>query len=283
MDPRVPAGDAHHPRGRLLAGGTAGPRAEGPPRGDHRPRGPEDDDQRAELRGQVLAGRLRGLLHPVLGEHARWTGEPQGRHPPADRLHLPGGQGVPARRRAAGGPAHDHRASPRLAPGRGPPAGGRSADGRRAGGLRALLLPQRQGAAAPRPRTVLLPAQDREPPRGPAVELHLRCGPGRPGHPAGHRARHRADRDHHRRVRDGGDPLPAAQPRRRPERGTLGLHLLDHQELPGPRRGLRAPGPRGRDHDRPDDAGVHRAAGPGLPPPRRLSDRRHGGLHPQPA
>ena len=107
------------------------------------------------------------------------------------------------------------------------------------------------------------------------MELRVRGGAGRAGHPPGHHPGHRADRDDHRGVPDGGDPVPAAQPRRGPQRRPLGLHLLHHQELPGPRGRVRPPGPLGGDHDPADDAGLHGAAGPGLPPARRLGDRRH--------
>ena len=41
-------------------------------------------------------------------------------------------------------------------------------------------------------------------------------------HPAGHRPRDRADRDDHRRVRDGRDPLRAARPRLRAQRRAAG-------------------------------------------------------------
>ena len=46
------------------------------------------------------------------------------------------------------------------------------------------------------------------------------------GHPARHDPRDGADRDDHRRLRDGRDPLRAARPLRRPQRRPLGLHLL---------------------------------------------------------
>ena len=45
------------------------------------------------------------------------------------------------------------------------------------------------------------------------------------------------------RLRDGGDPVRAARPRRRPERRALGLHLLDYQDVPRA-AGVRAPRPR---------------------------------------
>ena len=49
---------------------------------------------------------------------------------------------------------------------------------------------------------------------------------------ARHDPRHRPDRDDPRRLRDGGDPLRAARPRRRPQRRPLGLPVLDDQVLP---------------------------------------------------
>ena len=51
-------------------------------------------------------------------------------------------------------------------------------------------------------------------------------------HPARHDPRHRADRDHPGRVRDGRDPLRAARPRVRAQRGPLGLPVQHHQVLP---------------------------------------------------
>ena len=93
------------------------------------------------------------------------------------------GQGVhaPHRRPAGrgGGPPA------RLAPARKAPARRRRGRGRRPGGLRPALLPRGQAAGRQRPRPVLLPAQDGEPPRGPAVERRLRLRPGLPGIPQG--------------------------------------------------------------------------------------------------
>ena len=132
--------------------------------------------------------------------------------------------------------ADDRRPPARLAPRRAAPAGRRRARGRRAGRLRAVLLPQRRRAARPRQRAVLLPAQDGEPPRGPAVERRLHARRAGARHPARHDPRHRADRDHPGRVRDGGDPLRAARARLRAERRPLGLPVQHHQELPRRRR-----------------------------------------------
>ena len=85
--------------------------------------------------------------------------------------------------------------------------------GRRPGRLRSALLPPRPAADRQRPGSVLLPAQDGEPSRGAAVERRLHLRRSRAGDPARHRPRHRADRDHPGRVRDGGDPLRAARSR----------------------------------------------------------------------
>ena len=59
-----------HPRRRLEGGADAqGPPA--PPRGDHRPHRAEDDDQRPQLGGGRLHGRLRGLALALLAERDR--------------------------------------------------------------------------------------------------------------------------------------------------------------------------------------------------------------------
>ena len=63
-------------------------------------------------------------------------------------------------------------------------------------------------------------------------------------HPARHHPGHRADRDDPGRVRDGRDPLRAARPRVRAQRGALGLPVQRHQVLPRRRCRLRAARPR---------------------------------------
>ena len=93
-----------------------------------------------------------------------------------------------------------------------------------------------------RPGSVLLPAEDGEPPRGPAVERRVRPRPGAARHPPGHDPGDRADRDLPGRVRDGGDPLRAARALRRAERRPLGLHVQRDQEVPHP--GPRVPAAR---------------------------------------
>ena len=124
--------------------------------------------------------------------------------------------------------------------------------------FRAARLPQRGRAAPPRQRPVRLPAQDREPPRGAALErrLHLRRGPA--PDPVRQRPRDRAHRDDSRRVRDGGDPPRAARPRERAQCRALGLPLQSDQELPGRGGRLRAARPERRHDDRAADARVHR-------------------------
>ena len=274
------SGDRAHPQRSLLARRSAGPGAGGPPGGDHRARGQEDDHQRAELRRQGLARGHGGLLHPVLAQRHPGPAQPHRRAGTPDRLHLPGGQGVQAPPRR--GPAHHRGPPPRLAPAREAHAHRRHAGGRRHRGLRPVLLPQRPPPAGPGQGPVLLPAEDRKPPRSTALERHLHPGPGPARHPAGHHPRHRADRNHHRSLRDGGDPLRTARPRLRPERRPLGLHLLPDQELPHPRPPVRPAGPRPGDHDRPVHARLHRTAGPRLPQARRHGDRRNGSRRSQP-
>ena len=232
---RLPAGDGRRPRGRL-AGAAAAAGAGRPPRGDHRADRAEDGDQRAELRRERLAGRPRGRQHPALAQRRRRPGGAEGRRPADAVLHQPRRQGVPA----AGGrrAADDRAASPRLAPARAPPAGRRRS--RRVGALvdaGPLPVPQRAGAARPRQRPVLLPAQDGGPPRGAAVGAGLR--PRRAGaRPPGRvDPRHDADRDHPGGVRDGGDAArarAATPPRSTPAAGTTCSASSRSSATPGP-------------------------------------------------
>ena len=92
--------------------------------------------------------------------------------------------------------------------------------------LRALHGRLRAAAARQGQGPLLLPAEDGIPPRGAAVERRVHHRPGLPRHPARHHPGHRADRDDPGRVRDGRDPVRAARPQRRPERGPLGLPVL---------------------------------------------------------
>ena len=124
----------------------------------------------------------------------------------------------------------------------------------------------------------------------PKLESHLEArlwnevmvgGRGRPRSGPRHDPRDRADRDDHRRVRDGRDPLRAARAHLRPQRRPLGLHLQRRQALPHRPR-LRAAGPRAGDDDHAVHAGLQRAPGQDLPQARGPRHRRHGRVHPQP-
>ena len=229
-DAGLPAGDEGRPRRRLDGRRGAG-RPARPPRRDDRSHRPQDDDQRAELGREGLAGRPRGLAQPHVGARGLGPGQPH-RRPVRRRqadLRQPRGQALRGHRRRA---AHRRRAPPRVAPRREAHHRRRRGDRRRPRRLRALLLPQRPHARRPRQRAVLLPAEDGVAPRGAALERRLRHGPGPARHPAGQRARHGAHRDDHRGVRDGRDPLRAARPRLGPQRRPLGLPVLGDQELP---------------------------------------------------
>ena len=118
----------------------------------------------------------------------------------------------------------------RLAPGRAPPPGRRCADQRVALRLRARRLQQRARAARARDRPVLLSPEARVASRGAALGAGIRARRGRARAAARLDQVHRPDRDDPRRVRDGRDPLRAARPLVRAERGPLGLHLQLHQE-----------------------------------------------------
>ena len=154
-----------------------------------------------------------------------------------------GRQGVRAQRRGRAAA----RARARPAPAREAPRHRRL---RRVHGLRALRPPQPRGARRARLGPVLLHPQARVPSRGPALEPRLRDRRGGAGARARHHPRHRPDRDAPRRLPDGGDPLRAARPRRRPQRRPLGLPVLDDQVLPRAAR-VRAARPQPGDDDRP--------------------------------
>ena len=280
-DARLPARDGRDPRGRQLArcGARTGP--DRPPGGDHRPDGQENDHQRPQFGGERLAGRLRGRQYPALGQHDHRPAQPQGRAGPDDRLHQRRGQGLRAAARRRAG--HDRGPPARLAPGREAHPHRRRAGLRQPDRLRAVHGDQRAAAARGGQGTVLLPGQEREPPRGAAVERRVQPGPGRARHPARHHPGHRADRDDPGRVRDGGDPLRAAGALGRAERRALGLPVQHHQEVPHPGQGVRAAGAELGHHDRAVHARLHRAPGQDVPPARGARDRRHGRVHPEPA
>ena len=206
---------------------------------------------------------------PTWEQLHRGPAQPHRRARPHDRARHRR-EAVPAERRGR----RPLRPAARLAPRRAPLRGRRRADVRLAVRLRPLLPPQ------PRPqRPLLLPAEARVAPRGAPLErrLLLRAGPARRA--ARDDQGDRPDRDDPRRVRDGRDPLRAARALGRAQRRALGLHLQRDQEARPPAR-VRAARPRRRD----DGGAVHalllRAAREDLPPPRRVRDGRHGGVHP---
>ena len=190
-------------RARARAGGPAG--------GDHRPDRPEDDHQRAELRRQGLAGRLRGREHAALGQHG---------HRPAQ----------PHRTRSTAPSTSPARKARRTSCAR-TTSWPRSWSGRAAGTWTRSTCwstASRSRAACSTSRCTSSTARSRQLDKGtgpyfylPKIESHLEARlwndafnlrPGRAGHPARHDPGHRADRDHPGRVRDGGDPLRAARP-----------------------------------------------------------------------
>ena len=212
-------------------------RPTGPARRDHRPRRPQDGHQRAELGRARVHGRLRGLAVADVGQRRRGPGQPDRRDRGHDRVHRRRRARVQARRR--GGDAA--RAPARLAPGREARARRRRAGRGRLRRRRALPHAQRPAPAREGLGPVLLPAQDGVAPRGAAVGRGLRLHRGR----AGARPRDGQDdgahRDAARRLRDGGDPLRAARALVLAERGPLGLHLLDDQDLPRAARSSSCP------------------------------------------
>ena len=180
--------------------------------------------------GAGVAGRPRGCQHPALEQRRRRPAHPARRGTTHALLHLPRGQGVPP---PSGRPSGRARGpSPRLAPGRAAPAARRHTGRRRTRRLRAVLLPQRRRAAPSRQRPVLLPAEDRESPRGAALERRLHPRRATARDPVRQRPRHRPHRDDHGRLRDGGDPVRAPRSRERAQRRALGLSVQPDQELP---------------------------------------------------
>ena len=141
------------------------------------------------------------------------------------------------------------------------------------------LHAQRPAAAREGLGPVLLPAQDGVAPRGAAVGRGLRLRRGRARARPRDGQDDRAHRDAARRLRDGGDPLRAARALVLAERRALGLHLLDHQDLPRA-AGVRPARPQRREDDRAVHEGLQRAAGQDLPPARRARDGRHGRADP---
>ena len=275
--PGLPGRDARRTGGGLARGPGAG-RPPGPAGGDHRAGRPQDDDQRPQLGGQGLHGRLRGRPLPHLGEP-----------PGVGQLNLTEAIDRTITLEQEDGRAYrlQERVATLLVRPRGwhLPEKHVLVDGQPVSaslfdfGL--LRLPQRPAPPGAGQRALLLPAQAGEPPRGPAVERGLPRPPRSLGIPGEHQG-HGADRDDPRRVRDGGDPLRAAGALGRAQRRALGLHLQRHQEVPQ-RPGVPAPGPGPGDDDRALHARLHGAAGQDLPPPGGPRHGGHGGVHPLPA
>ncbi len=153
--------------------------------------------------GAVLDGRFRGRQLTDMGKRHGRPGQHARRRPADHRLHFARGEKVcvegqdcrhrrPPARLAHGGETHPFPRRARVGV---------------AFRLGPVLLPQRQGADRAWLRSLLLPAQAREPPRSPALERRVRPRPGRPRHPARYGSRHNADRDDHRRVRSRGNSL----------------------------------------------------------------------------
>ena len=225
--PRLPRGDALGARGGLAVA----------------PAPPDLQDRRVEITGPVdrkmvinalnsgralLHGRLRGRQRADLVEHARGPGQPRA---------TPSGarSSSPARTGASIGST---RAATLLVRPRGwhlpetPRARRRRAGLGAACSTSASTSSTTRGPARARERAVLLPAEAREPPRGPSVERRLRAGRRTGSGSARHDPRDGPDRDDPGRVRDGRDPVRAARPLGRTERRTLGLHLQRDQEVP---------------------------------------------------
>ena len=227
-----------------------------------------------------LHGRLRGRQLPHLAQHGqraartcatRSTGTitydgSDGRH--YELGERPGD--------AAGPPA-------RLAPARAPPAA--STASRSSGSLFDFGLYFFHCAAAwPRAGhgAVLLPAQAGVPSGGATVERRVRLQPRRRvGLDARDDQGHGADRDAARRRFEMDEILYELRDHSAgPERRPLGLHLLARSSASRDRPGDGAARPRRRDDDGAVHAGLHRAAGRHLPPPRRARDGRHGRADP---
>ena len=210
---------------------------------------PDLQDRRVEITGpadrkmvinalnsgaRVLHGRLRGRELADLGEHAS-TGQANldRRDRAHDRARDAGEQELPPERRdrdAARPPA-------RLAPASSSTSSSTASRSRRSlfdFGLYLFHNAQRAARARHAARTSTCRSSRATSRRGSGTTSSTSREDAL-GIAARHDQGDRADRDDPRRVRDGRDPLRAARPLGRPERGPLGLHLQHHQEVP--RRG----------------------------------------------
>ena len=259
-----------HGAGGLHGRAGAG-RPAGPPRRDHRAGRPQDDDQRAELRargcswrtsrtptrrpGRTCSDGQRNVHDAVRRTIELDTGEKQYRlnDETATLVIRPRGWHLVERHHEVDGA----------------PVSGSLFD------FGLVVFYERARAARARDGPVLLPPEARVAPRGAALGAGVRARRGGARTAARLDQVHRADRDDPRRLRDGRDPLRAARPLLRAQRGPLGLHLQLHQE-----DGCGAARPRAGDDDGAVHARLHAAARPDVPRAGRARDRRHGGVHP---
>ena len=168
----------------------------------------------------VFMADFEDSLSPTWANVVAGAGEPGGRRPPRPRVHEPRGEGLPAERRDRDA----SRAAARAGTCR------RTTSRSTAQPISASLFDfglyffhNAPRAAVARHGSVLLPAEDGEPPRGAAVERRLPLR-------AGARSESRGAPSARRclietlpgGVRDGGDPLRAARARERPERRAAG-------------------------------------------------------------
>ena len=127
---------------------------------------------------------------------------------------------------------------------------------------------------------VLLPAEDGEPPRGAALERHLRHGAGRDRHPAGHRSSATVLIETILAAFEMDEILYELREH------SAGLncgrwdYIFSVIKKFTSRPGLRAARPRPGHDDHPLHALLQPAGDQDLPPARRARDRRHGGADP---
>src|SRR5438093_5205629 len=89
-----------------------------------------------------------------------------------------------------------------------------------------VFLPQRARTDRAWKRSLLLSAQNGEPPRGAHLERRLSVGAGRAGYSIRDYSRLRLDRDNSGRLRDGRNSIRIARSLGRAQLRPLGLHLL---------------------------------------------------------
>ncbi len=171
---RLSAGDGRRSQRRVAHRAGAGRPARSTRR-DHRTRGSQDGDQRAQLRREDVHGRFRGFARADLG-----TPRSRGRSICATRSSgtieytSPARQALHARQTRG----HAAGAAARLASGREARVGRRPADLGQHFRFRAVLLSQRAGAGGQRHWPLLLSAQAGKPPGSPAVERRVPGGAG---------------------------------------------------------------------------------------------------------